>query len=101
MIAASHGHLEMCKLLVEAKAVVHKRKNFAATPLHMACRGMPAAYFLNGEAFVNQYLLQGVTLTLSRFWLKAELICHKKSWINACRYTMPHGAEIAPLCSIF
>jgi hypothetical protein len=39
MVAASHGHLEMCRYLIEARAILHKRKNFAATPLHLACRG--------------------------------------------------------------
>jgi ankyrin repeat protein len=40
MIAASHGNTEMCKFLIDSKAIVHKKKNFAATSLHLACRGI-------------------------------------------------------------
>ena len=39
MVAALHGHLDMCNFLLESNALPNKKKNFAATPLHIACRG--------------------------------------------------------------
>mmetsp|Transcript_39437 Transcript_39437/g.61481 ORF Transcript_39437/g.61481 Transcript_39437/m.61481 type:complete len:284 (+) Transcript_39437:60-911(+) len=38
MTAATHGHVEMCKLLIDHQANVNARKNFSCSPLHLASR---------------------------------------------------------------
>jgi ankyrin repeat protein len=45
MIAASHGYSEMCKFLIDSKAIVDKKQNFAAASLHLACRGSCCSIF--------------------------------------------------------
>lgn len=50
MVAATHGHLAMCQMLVELEADIHARKNFKCTALHLAARG--------GHTSVVEFLVQ-------------------------------------------
>eukprot|EP00802_Teleaulax_amphioxeia_P017425 Tamp_17581.p1 GENE.Tamp_17581~~Tamp_17581.p1 ORF type:complete len:374 (+),score=62.78 Tamp_17581:258-1379(+) len=50
MIAATHGHVAMCRLLVEREADINAKKNFQCTALHLAAR--------SGHKGVLAFLLQ-------------------------------------------
>ncbi len=50
MIAATHGHMAMCKLLVEREADIHAKKNFKCSSLHLAAR--------NGHKGIVAFLLK-------------------------------------------
>ena len=50
MIAATPGHMAMCKLLVEREADIHAKKNFKCSALHLAAR--------NGHKGIVSFLLQ-------------------------------------------
>ena len=101
MIAATHGHLEMCKYLIESKAIIHKKKNFAATALHLACRGTILHTTLKCLFGFDIQQQQVVSWMSWPSWLKTEQICVPESWTKVSHFMMLPGAEMLILLTLF